>query len=119
MLINLSNHPYERWSPLQREKALIYGQCIDWTFPAIDAQADEDIIEKISNDYFTRIVTIQSDEPITVHIMGEHTFCYSLIQKLREAGIHCIASCSKRNVAEEDEEIKRVSFRFERFRFYH
>lgn len=119
MLINLSNHPSEKWSAAQLDAAAQYGPCVDWPFPPINAQADEHAIEELATDYFNRLTILSLKNPITVHVMGELTFCFSLIKKLQTAGIPCIASCSERHVSEEENDSKMVYFKFERFRLYH
>lgn len=49
--------------------------------------------------------------------MGEMTFTYALVNLLKDAGIKCIASTTKRNVEEIDG--KQVStFQFVQFREY-
>lgn len=118
MLINLSNHPSEKWSARQLDAAVQYGSCIDWPFPPIDPQADEKNIETLATEYFNKLVAFKHKNTITVHIMGELTFCFSLIKKLQTVGIPCIASCSKRHVSEEEDGSKVVYFCFERFRLY-
>jgi hypothetical protein len=56
-------------------------------------------------------------KPDAVHIMGEMTFTFALVNLLKEVGIKCIASTTKRNVEEIDG--KHVStFQFVQFREY-
>lgn len=50
--------------------------------------------------------------------MGEMTFVYNLIYKLKKSGICCIASTANRDVNEIDETRKQVNFKFIRFRKY-
>ncbi len=119
MLINLSNHPFSSWSTKQRQAAEAYGECIDLPFPAINPSWDEEQIEKLSSEYFDKIIAMGSGhKQLTVHLMGELTFCFSLLRKLQRAGIRCVASCAQRNVEDAPDGVKRVIFAFENFREY-
>lgn len=119
MLINLSNHPFSSWSTKQRQAAEVYGECIDLPFPAINPSWDEEQIEKLSCEYFDKVIAMGSGhKQVTVHLMGELTFCFSLLRKLQRAGIRCVASCAQRNVEEAPDGVKRVIFAFENFREY-
>ena len=113
MFINLSNHPSASWSSAQLAAA--GGKVIDLDFPAVDPYGDEDYIEQLVNDYYNKIITFQG---ITaVHIMGEMTFCYKLITKLKAHNIRCLASTTKRETVEENG-VKISKFNFIRFREY-
>lgn len=118
MLINLTNHPYNDWSEVQREAAREWGEVKDMAFPKIDALADELNIDALSNTYLAKIEEIAAMEHVTVHVMGEMTFTFSLVMKLQRAGIQCIASTSERNVVEIETDVKQVNFGFVRFRKY-
>lgn len=115
-LINLTNHPYSAWGEEQKEAAARYGECIDIPFPAVDPEADTDGINALTDEYLVKIM--QSGEDLTVHIMGEQTFCYALISKLLKAGIPCIASSTARDVTILPDGSKQVRFHFARFREY-
>ena len=123
MLINLSNHPYDTWSSTQKEAAEKFGKCIDMPFPNTPSDADEAEIEKLANNYFDKILLYKKDIPndatITVHIMGEQSFCYNLVKKLQKAGIPCVASCTMRDVTVLPDGSKQVRFHFARFREYY
>ena len=120
MLINLSNHPFEKWSIPQLEAAEKYGTIIDLAFPIVDPMADSFQINNLAEDYFLQIVAIimrNSEGYHAVHIMGELTFCFLLVQKLHSNGIMCVASTTERNVVEENN-FKTTEFQFCRFRQY-
>lgn len=52
MLLNFSNHPYERWSEKQRRMALeMFGSVEDLEFPLVDPEKDEEYIDKLADDY--------------------------------------------------------------------
>lgn len=118
MLINLSNHPHNLWDEKQLLAAKAYGAIVELPFPDIYPLWNEEDIERLSEDYVGRVMAMGSPVQLTVHLMGEMTFCYSLLRKLQKKGIRCIASCSQRNVAETQEGVKQVVFNFERFREY-
>lgn len=118
ILLNLSNHPYEKWNDNQKEAARIYGPCTDIPFPPIKADADEKYIQTLVQQYFKQIIDYSSRYVVTVHIMGEMTFTYNLINKLKKNGIRCIASTAHREVYEIDDTRKQVDFKFIRFRQY-
>lgn len=118
MLINLTNHPYSRWSESQKQAAQAYGKVQDMPFPKIDAKANEQVIETLTDKYADKIKKIYVKEPITVHVMGEMTFTVSIVGKLQKLGILCIASTSERNVQEVEAGVKQVNFEFVRFREY-
>lgn len=116
MLINLSNHPYELWGEEQKAAAIVYGECIDMPFPSIPPEYDDKQVTQLAEDYFEKIKSFGSD--LTVHIMGEQTFCYALISKLLNNGIECLAACSVRDVTILPDGSKQVRFHFSRFRNY-
>jgi uncharacterized protein (DUF4213/DUF364 family) len=118
MLINLTNHPSTFWDEPQLQAAAEYGEVVDMPFPAIDAKSDEASIETLVNEYFEKISELAKNNRITVHIMGEMTFCFGLISGLSRLGIDCIASTSVRDVVNTDNGQKQVNFNFVRFRKY-
>lgn len=119
MLINLTNHPSSRWSDNQKASAEVYGEIVDMPFPVIDEAGDEKYIATLADEYLNKIVNLSDTQSVVVHIMGEQTFSYALIKRLRERGITCVASTTKRIVKEEVPGKKsEVIFQFERFRAY-
>lgn len=119
MLINLTNHPSSRWSDKQKATAEVYGEIVDMPFPVIDEAGDEKYIATLADEYLNKIVNLSDTQSVVVHLMGEQTFSYALIKRLREHGITCVASTTKRIVKEEVPGKKsEVIFQFERFRAY-
>ena len=117
ILVNLTNHPFAQWDDDQKQASRVYGECIDLSFPCVDPQDGEDKIEALAKEYLNKIFQIGQGSIVTVHIMGEFNFCYSLINKLIENNIHCIASCTNRDVREVNG-VKQSTFKFVRFRDY-
>jgi len=118
LLINLSNHPHNLWDEKQLRSAEVYGDIVELPFPDIHPLWNEKDIEQLSEEYTECVMAMGSSVQLTVHLMGEMTFCYSLLRKLEKRGIRCIASCTQRNVMETPEGVKQVVFDFEQFREY-
>lgn len=118
LLLNLSNHPYSVWEEKQREAAIIYGPCVDMDFPKVRPEMSSEELDKLIADYEQTILKYAADHIVTVHIMGEMTFCFRLISRLQAKGIQCIASCAERNVVEQGNERIKSVYNFTRFREY-
>jgi hypothetical protein len=115
MLLNLSNHPSGKWPDNQRAMAIAhYGRIEDMDFPSIDPEATETDIEALVDLYLARIL---QQGPSAVHLMGEMTFCFSLVRKLQQHQIPCIASTTQRITVEQDN-TKTSRFEFVKFRAY-
>jgi hypothetical protein len=120
MLINISNHPYTYWDETQKEAAKQYGKCIDLPFPSVDPRAGEDYIDQLSTEYVNQVIKYQSkcNESVVVHLMGEMTFVYSLLEKLKQHRIQSIASTTERVSQYSENGVKETIFSFVRFRNY-
>lgn len=118
LLINLSNHPSAGWGARQREAAEMYGEIEDIDFPAIPPEAGEREITDLAEEYVARIAERAETRDVTVHIMGEMTFCYAVITRLQPLGIPCLASTTRRQVTGTADGVKEVRFDFETFRKY-
>lgn len=121
MLLNLSNHPSAKWSEAQRQAALEqYGEIRDLPFPQIPPEADTEEVRRLAEEYETQIRQLADDRPrFVVHVMGELTFTFILVNRLLSIGIPCVASASKRIVIEESGGHKISQFNFVKFRSYH
>lgn len=118
VFLNISNHPSDGWLKLQRTEAEKCGEIEDFPFPQVNPAAGKDQVELLAAEYRDMILKTWHDACLTVHVMGEQTFCFALITMLKERGIRCVASCTERKVTEL-EGGKRVSeFNFVRFREY-
>ena len=135
MLINLSNHPSANWSQEQKQAAIhIYGNVEDLPFPQVDPKASKKGIEKLARHFFEQIKEksdteklhrAQTDDgvfsggsQVTVHLMGELTFCFALLKMLWAENITCVASTTERTVIEEKDGRKTAQFKFIQFREY-
>ena len=122
MLINLSNHPSTNWTSQQLAAAQVYGKVIDLPFPKIDPVGDEEYIQVLCEEYLRKMDDICRDvarnvSTVTVHIMGEMTFIFAMVNALQKRGILCVASTTER-VASEENDVKTSEFRFVQFRKY-
>lgn len=118
VFLNLSNHPYNEWEDCQKQAAIVYGNVVDMPFPKVDEGGDEQYIMCLAQTYFQRIKEIGTPQSLTIHLMGEMTFCFAMLKLLQQEGYTCVASTSKRIVDELKPSQKQVTFQFERFRRY-
>ena len=118
MFVNFSNHPSRYWDNKQREASQYYGELFDMPFPQIAPNASDDELEKLALDYVQRIVSLAESKDITVHIMGEMTFTFMVVTRLKELGIKCIASTTERNTIFNSDGTKLSEFSFVKFREY-
>jgi CRISPR-associated Csx2 family protein len=117
-LINFSNHPSEYWGQKQLEAAKGYGKIKDIPFPMVDPEASYDDIRELAEQYVEKILAFAENNKITVHVMGEMTFCYLVVTKLKEKGVDCIASTTERISEEITDGRKIIDFHFVKFRSY-
>ena len=115
MLLNLSNHPSPLWPDNQISLAIeLYNSVEDLSFPQIDPNWNTDDLDIIVDEYVEKVRKI---DPEFVHIMGELTFTFRMVQKLEAIGIPCIASTTERKAVLENNK-KTSEFKFVRFRPY-
>lgn len=118
MLLNLSNHPSANWPPTQLQASIQqYGNVHDMPFPQIDPHSSSDEVAQLAGQYFNDIRKLEPF-PTAVHLMGELTFTFALVTKLKAAGIPCIASTTERIVNFDQNGNKHSTFQFIRFRKY-
>lgn len=115
MFVNLSNHPSAHWNDCQVEAAREYGEIVDISFPDIPSNATTTDVSDIADRFVSIIRTYDSP---TVHIMGEMTLTYSLVRRLRSAGITCLASTTQRIKQQLDNGSFISEFVFQTFRPY-
>lgn len=118
MFINLSNHPFATWSSSQLSAAREYGELQEIAFPNIDPELSKAYVQKEADACVTMILETYPTENLTVHIMGEMTFCYHVVEQLKKARIRCVASTTERIVEETEDHQKLVRFSFVQFREY-
>lgn len=119
ILINLSNHPSEEWEKEQKDSAKgKFEEIIDIDFPNISPSIKEEEFNELVNEYANKILDYKYSYNIVVHVMGEMTFTFALVNRLKEEGIRCVASCTERKVEVTPDGMKHVMFKFEKFRDY-
>lgn len=119
MFINFSNHPSSKWSESQKRAAQIWGAIVDYPFPQVAPESDENEIQSMAEKV---VKDMMQKKPDAVMCQGEFTLSYAVVKRLREKKIQVFSACSERRVKEEilsDGTIRKVSeFEFVRFRRY-
>lgn len=118
MLINFSNHPSRFWDIRQRAASHKYGRLIDMPFPQIAPGATKEDLQLLTEDWVQKILQMGEGHSITVHIMGEMTFTFMVVTKLKEMGVKCVASTTERKTTYNKDGTKVSEFSFVKFREY-
>ena len=116
MFINLTNHPVAGWSEDQLKAAKAYGEVIDFKFPDIEPFFSSQEINDLADATVDEIMEL--DTHLVVHIMGEMTFTYAVVFRLKAKGITCVASTTERLVKMLPNGKKLSEFKFVQFREY-
>lgn len=114
--INLSNHPSEGWSQEQLAAAREYGEIIDIHFPNVGPEYTKDMVYNLAGATVDTITALIKN-PV-VHVMGEMTFTYAVVSRLKALGITCLASTTERNTVIMPDGKKVSEFKFIQFREY-
>lgn len=119
MLINISNHPSEKWSAKQCEAARTqFGEIIDFPFPNIAPEMSAHKVYEAADGFFRTITMVAEPSRASIHIMGEMNFTYQLVQLFKRRGFACYASTSERKSIENPDGTKTIQFDFVQFRSY-
>ena len=116
MFINLTNHPSPGWSEDQLKAAQQYGEVVDFSFPNIEPFFTSEDIYELANKVVEGIKALDSN-PV-VHVMGEMTFTYAVVSRLKALGVTCVASTTERLVKMMPDGKKISEFKFVQFREY-
>lgn len=120
MLVNISNHPCTEWQPQQIEAAKPYINIQDIPFPKIDPSWKSKHIQAIAKQITKQVLNLKEqsrDLLFAVHIMGEYTFVYTIVNLLQRQNITCLVSTSPRKASILNDR-KLAHFSFTRFREY-
>lgn len=117
MFINLTNHSSAHWSAEQLEAARMWGEVVDLPFPAVDPFFDRESVATLAQEYAIKCLNMLLDKGGAVHVMGEHTLTYAMVNELKRHGVLCLASTSQRKSMEENGS-KLSEFCFCNFREY-
>lgn len=74
-------------------------------------------IRDLAKDYVEKIVHLDAETKV-VHIMGEMTFTFCVVNMLQKLSIQCVASTTRRDTIIADDGSKIPKFHFEQFRPY-
>lgn len=118
MFINLSNHPTALWTTEQMAEAKNFGEVLDMPFPNITPESTTEEVQRMADDFANRITERRGNESLVVHIMGEMTFTFKVVERLKSLGIRCVASTTERRAYDDDKGKKVSEFKFVQFRDY-
>lgn len=118
LFLNFSNHPVKDWTEEQLEAAEQYGEIQEMPFPSVNPNAGQEDIETLVNEYVDQFAERSLNSDLTVHVMGEMTFTYNLVARLKALGIRCVASTTERNTHIDNDGNKVSEFKFVQFREY-
>lgn len=118
ILLNLSNHPSALWKEDQLMAARSFGSVEDISFPDVNPYMDEKELNKLVDEYVEMIEGGYKCSTTCIHIMGEMTFVFRMVYRLKALGFRCLASTTERKVTVTSDGQKISSFQFVRFREY-
>lgn len=118
MLVNFSNHPSRYWDERQLEASRCYGDVMDLPFPIVAPNNNNDQLQTLAQEWVHKILELGDVHDMTVHIMGEMTFTFLVVSKLKELGVRCIASTTERKTTYDSNGTKLSEFSFVKFREY-
>lgn len=121
MLINLSNHPFEKWEEKHQQAAFgQFGIVEDFDFPDVDPNANTDAVSQLAAEYLSACITkleTTDGNSDAIHISGEPCFLFQFVTLAKAHGIPCVCSTTQRLVTN-DGNIKTSIFQFIQFRNY-
>ena len=119
VFVNLSNHPSADWSEEQKKAALVYGGIIDVPFPSVPSSCSDKAMQKLADKAVGAVgKAAYPAREVTVHVMGEMTLTYRIVNKLKARGIRCLASTTNRMTNDLGNGEKISQFHFVEFREY-
>lgn len=119
LFVNLSNHPSAKWTDEQLQSARIYGDVVDLPFPQVSPDATPLAVKDIAVETIGKVEKLTSGNTDSViHVMGEMSLTFSLVNGLQRLGYRCVCSTTERMVAENPDGSKTVLFHFNQFRDY-
>lgn len=117
MFINFSNHPSKNWSQKQLEAARAYGEVEDSPFPVVAPEMTSAEVNKLADEYADMLLKLYGPSA-TIHVMGEMTFTFMVVEKLKAMGVKCVASTTERKTTYNSDGTKLSEFSFVKFREY-
>lgn len=121
MLINLSNHPFEKWDENHKLAAFQeFGIVEDFAFPNVDPCASTEEVAKLAARYMEECIKkieTSDGKPDAIHISGEPCFLFQFVTLAKAQKIPCVCSTTRR-VVNNKGNIKTSIFQFVQFRNY-
>jgi len=124
LFINLTNHPSSKWGEKQLEAALELvdnSPIIDIQFPNVKPELTSKEVYDLAKEYADKIVNLvleYESSMCVVHVMGEMTFTFHIVEMLKQIPrIICTASTTRR-ITKEENGVKTSIFEFVQFRPY-
>ena len=119
MLLNLTNHPSQRWPEEQHRAAVArWGSVADFPFPAVAPEASTAQVAELARHTVEQVCALR---PEAVLCQGEMTLTAALVALLQREGFPVYAACSRRESRESVRDggvMKTACFRFAGFRAY-
>lgn len=99
------------------EAARAYGEVEDVSFPVVAPEMSAAEVNKLADEYADMLLKLYGSS-VTIHVMGEMTFTFMVVTRLKACGVKCIASTTERKTTYNSEGIKLSEFSFVKFREY-
>lgn len=121
MLINLSNHPSDKWSEKQKQVATAqFGAIRDMPFPNIPPEIDIKGVAEIALQQIALILQSNKTETqptdISILLNGEQSFLIVFYLLATKNELPCYVATSERNTVMNEDGSKTVQFNFVQFR---
>jgi hypothetical protein len=119
-MINVSNHPSEKWSEAQLQAAqeLDGRTVIDVPFPNVDPTWDTKRICVEAEDLAGFIRNVARGGSRYVMVQGEFSLTYNLVRELRDAYFVPVCATTERVCNENPDGTRTYTFKFVQFREY-
>lgn len=126
MLVNLTNHRYDMWSPAQKEASLqLYTRVQEYPFPAVPVAWTCKEVKEKAEEVLREVQMLLADstegEKNAVLCQGEFSLTYAIVQLLQREGILVVCATTERVTSEKlvDGKTRKISeFCFRGFREY-
>jgi len=114
ILVNLSNHPSERWSDQQK---FGFDQIVDIPFPEIQIDSNFDMVADSIYDRIRSNGCNPSNS--TIMVQGQHPATFSIVACLINSGWTVLAAHTPRVVTDNPDGSKTSVFKFNGYQKYH
>ena len=119
MLLNITNHPSNKWSEEQMNGALNLAlDVVDIPFPNVDPKLSTEEVYKMADNLVQDIEKKYGINNICCLVQGDFTLTVALIFCLNYHEIPVYAATSERNTINNEDGSKTFIFNFNQFRNY-